>query len=272
MQVNFLGTGASEGIPNPFCSCHICELSRIHKGYDIRTRSSVVIDNRLQIDIAPEYTYQLMRDCLDAREITNLFFTHTHPDHFNIGELYSRMVGFSHNISHPLNVFGNDLAITKCAALLENFSHERIKLHKIVPFTTTETHGYRITPLLANHALWEFCYVYLIEKDSKVVFYGHDSGWFPELTWRYLKNYKIDLCILECTIGYNSNNRTDGHMSFETIIDVKEKLKSSGCLNKTSEIILSHISHNVKMNHAEIESNMSPHDIKVAYDGLIVVV
>ncbi|MFC0138652.1 MBL fold metallo-hydrolase [Erwinia mallotivora] len=268
MRLRFLGTASSEGIPNPFCSCDVCEQSRVDKGHDIRTRSSVIIDDRLQIDLAPEYSYQLMREGLDARKITDLFFTHTHPDHFNIGELYSRMEGFAHNISQPLNIYGNDVAMTKCAALLENFSHDRLRLHKIAPFTTFETHGYRITPLLANHAVWEFCYVYLIEKDNKIIFYGHDSGWFPEPTWHYLENVQIDLCVLECTIGYNGNCRTEGHMSIETIVDVRKRLKSSGSLNEKSKVILSHISHNIKMNHAALEEKMSSYCIAIAYDGL----
>lgn len=268
MQLHFLGTAASEGIPNPYCSCDLCEKTRIIGGKDIRTRSSVIIDDVMQIDISPEYSYQLMCDTVDARKITNLFFTHTHPDHFNVGELYSRMEGFGHNITHPLKVHGNDIAIGKCAQLLENYSDERFILNKIIPFNDVEIDGYTITPLLANHAVWEFCYVYLIKKGNKAIFYGHDSGWFPELTWQYLDGKKIDLLVLECTIGSNGNSKTNGHMSFEKIIEVKKKMISMGCLNECSKIILSHISHNVKMTHSEINEKMKPHGICIAHDGL----
>lgn len=32
MKIHFLGTAASEGIPNPFCRCEHCQQARIRKG------------------------------------------------------------------------------------------------------------------------------------------------------------------------------------------------------------------------------------------------
>ncbi|WP_414148991.1 MBL fold metallo-hydrolase [Erwinia sp. BNK-24-b] len=268
MQIHFLGTAASEGIPNPYCSCHLCDQTRASGGKDVRTRSSVIIDEVMQIDISPEFSYQLMRDGTDARKITNLLFTHTHLDHFNISELYSRMAGFSHHITHPLNVYGNDIAISNCAQFLQGYSRERFHLQPVIPFVTIESQGYRITPLLANHAVWEFCYLYFIEKDGKSFFYGHDSGWYPDLTWEWLAQKKIDLIVLECTTGFNKNERSNNHMSIETILAVQENMMKIGCYDNDSQIILSHISHNIEMNHHELENLMRSHRISIAYDGL----
>jgi len=268
MEIHFLGTAASEGIPNVFCSCEICEQARSAPGKHRRTRSSALIDGRIQIDIAPDFTCQLLRDGADARKITHLLFTHTHPDHFNIGDLYSRMVGFGHGINQTLNLCGNDIAISECARLLSGYSQERFKLNLAVPFVTIERGGYRITPLLANHAVWEFCYVWFIEKDGKSLFYGHDSGWFPELTWQWLAGKHIDLTVLECTLGFNGETQPNNHMSIEAILAAQEKLKDLGCHNKNSQLVLSHISHNVKMNHQQLEEFMLSHGILVAWDGL----
>nr|WP_234480046.1 hypothetical protein [Erwinia sp. S38] len=91
MKIHFLGSAASEGIPNPFCRCNHCQQARRLKGKDIRTRSSAIIDDVMMIDVAPEFSQQLLRDGLDANGITDLLFTHTHPDHFNVGDLFSRM-------------------------------------------------------------------------------------------------------------------------------------------------------------------------------------
>ncbi|MCP5916694.1 carbon-phosphorus lyase, partial [Klebsiella pneumoniae] len=55
MKIHFLGTAASEGIPNPFCRCEYCQQARIRKGKDIRTHSSAIIDDQLLIDVAPEF-------------------------------------------------------------------------------------------------------------------------------------------------------------------------------------------------------------------------
>ncbi len=108
MKIHFLGLAASEGIPNPFCRCEHCQQARFLKGKDLRTHSSAIIDDVMLIDVAPEFSQQLLRDGLDASGITDLLFTHTHPDHFNVGELFSRMEGYGFNIDHPLEIFGND--------------------------------------------------------------------------------------------------------------------------------------------------------------------
>lgn len=41
MKIHFLGTAASEGIPNPFCRCAHCQQARILKGKDLRTHSFI---------------------------------------------------------------------------------------------------------------------------------------------------------------------------------------------------------------------------------------
>ena len=105
-----------------------------------------------------------MRDNADAREITDVLFTHTHMDHFNIGELYSRMDGFAHHITHPLNLYGNDIAISSCVNFLKTNNDQRFKFNRLVPFETVGINDFTVTPLLANHALWEFCYVYFIKQ------------------------------------------------------------------------------------------------------------
>ena len=132
MKIHFLGTAASEGIPNPFCRCEHCQQARIRKGKDIRTHSSAIIDDQLLIDVAPEFSQQLLRDGMDATEIRSLLFTHTHPDHFNVGDLFSRMEGYGFEINHPLNIFGNDRAINGAAEVLPGYS---AGLAPIFPYT-----------------------------------------------------------------------------------------------------------------------------------------
>lgn len=272
MKLQFLGTAASEGIPNPFCKCDICQKARIQKGKNIRTRSSVIIDDILQIDFAPEFSYQVMRDNIDVTKIKDLLFTHTHPDHFNVGDLFSRMVDYGFNIDHPLSVYGNDIAINGCLNVLPGYSPERFTFNLLVPYqTVTSSAGYRITPLLANHAKWEFCYIYLIEKDGKTLLHGHDSGYFPELTWQWLKasGKKIDLAVFECTYGYKQNDRTNNHMSIETVIAAQKRMLDDAIFDSSTQLITSHHSHSSGFMHDQLVEIFEPYHIQVAYDGLI---
>lgn len=270
MKIHFLGSAASEGIPNPFCRCNHCQQARRLKGKDIRTRSSAIIDDVMLIDVAPEFSQQLLRDGLDANGITDLLFTHTHPDHFNVGDLFSRMEGYGFELEGPLAVFGNDRAINGCAAVLPGFTKHRFEFNCLPPFVTVESHGYRLTPLLANHAKWELCYVWLIEKEGKTLFYGHDSGWFPEQTWQWLAGKSLDLVVLECTYGFNGNDRSDNHMSLETVFAAQQKLRDMHCLHDASQMVVSHISHSGGLMHEELVAACRANHITVAYDGLIV--
>ncbi|QIQ21045.1 MBL fold metallo-hydrolase [Zophobihabitans entericus] len=269
MKLQFLGTAASEGIPNPFCKCEICEKTRVVKGKDVRTRSSFLIDDVLQIDIAPEFSYQVMRENVDVTKIKDLLFTHTHPDHFNVGDLFSRMVDFGFNITHPLHIYGNDRAINGCLDVLPGYSPERFQFHLSVPYVTiTTSAGYTITPLLANHAKWEFCFVYVIEKDGKRMLYGHDSGYFPELTWDWLKGKYLDLAIFECTYGYRQNDRTNNHMSIETVLSTHKRMLDEKIFDHKTQVLTSHHSHSCGFMHDELVEIFKPHNIEVAYDGL----
>lgn len=76
-----MGTAASEGIPNPFCNCKVCTYAREHGGANVRTRASAMVDNHILIDMSPEWSAQLKRENMTAREIDTVLFTHTHPDH-----------------------------------------------------------------------------------------------------------------------------------------------------------------------------------------------
>lgn len=275
MKLQFLGTAASEGIPNPFCRCEICEKTRREKGKNVRTRSALIIDDVLQIDFAPEFSYQVMRENIDATKIRDLLFTHTHPDHFNVGDLFSRMVDYGFNITHPLYVYGNDIAINGCLAVLPNYSKERFMFNLLIPYQTiTSSSGFEVTPLLANHAKWEFCYIYLIEKNGKSMLYGHDSGYFPELTWQWLKNSgkTIDLAILECSYGYKQDDRTNNHMSIETVLSTQKRMIDENIFTHQTQLLTSHHSHSSGFMHDELVDIFKPHNIEVAYDGLIKII
>ncbi len=114
MKVHFLGTAAAEGFPNVFCRCQACQDSRKAKGRNIRTRSSVIIDDAWRVDYPPDAYYQAVRDEIDMSKVNHLLLTHTHYDHLCAGDLLSRTEGFAHGVEEPLNIYGNDLALHQC--------------------------------------------------------------------------------------------------------------------------------------------------------------
>lgn len=269
MLVRFLGTAASEGIPNPFCNCEICSKARKDGGKDVRTRASIMVDDCIQVDMSPEWSHQLNREGLDARSTHTVLFTHTHPDHFNVGEFVSRCENFGYNIDSPLYVFGNDCAIKGAFNALDGLGGDRFKLQVVAPFISFEHMGYTITPILANHAKMELCYNYIIQKDGKTFLYGLDSGYLPEVSFEFLKKFVIDVAVLECTYAdYKEGEKSGNHLNFPSLFAECDRLKEMGVFTENTQIFASHVSHSSKMTHEEIEKRVASHNIKVAFDGL----
>ncbi len=79
IEILFLGTGTSAGVPMIGCHCPVCSSSDPR---DKRTRPSVVIsynDTRVLIDTTPELRLQCVAHGVDR--IDAIVYTHAHADH-----------------------------------------------------------------------------------------------------------------------------------------------------------------------------------------------
>jgi len=79
VQLLFLGTGTSAGVPMIGCHCEVCSSGDAR---DRRTRPSVVISQggtRVLVDTTPELRIQSIANHLD--NIEAVVFTHAHADH-----------------------------------------------------------------------------------------------------------------------------------------------------------------------------------------------
>ncbi|AKC81905.1 beta-lactamase [Verrucomicrobia bacterium IMCC26134] len=79
MEVIFLGTGTSHGVPMIACDCAVCTST---KPRDRRMRASihVVMDGlHIQVDAAPEFRLQCVREKISR--IDHFILTHGHADH-----------------------------------------------------------------------------------------------------------------------------------------------------------------------------------------------
>lgn len=270
MKLHFLGTAAAEGFPNPFCKCEACEKARELGGRNIRSRTSVMIDDVLKVDYPPDSFYHALRDGIDMSQVEDLLITHTHCDHYNPADLEKRIVGFAHGIEHPLHIYGNDPAVQGFRQALSQYDNgARFQYHRVLPFEKVKTQTAEVTPLLADHDPLETCFIYLIEKDGKTVLYGHDTGWFPEKTWDWLKGKEMDLAILDCTGGYNRNKRSRNHMCIETVLEVQKTFEQEKMLKDGGQIIATHFTHNSGLLHEDFVKAFDPHGIHVAYDGMV---
>ncbi|RLI35958.1 hypothetical protein DRO55_04475 [Candidatus Bathyarchaeota archaeon] len=267
MEVLFLGTAAAEGWPALFCECEACSRARALGGRNIRTRSSILIDEVYKVDLPPDNYLHMLRYGLNLARVRYLFITHTHYDHFQPDDLLMRREPFAHIRSEePLNIYGNEEAISGVESTVKGYPNINLKLQLVEPFQPFKAGGLRVTPLLADHKGDRKPLLYLFEGGGRVILHGYDSGWFPEETWRVLNGYVIDLAILDCTSGALPTARY--HMGIDCLLRVKERMLSEGLASKDTIFVATHFSHNGGLLHDELESKLEPEGVKVAFDGL----
>lgn len=268
MKVHFLGTAAFEGIPALFCSCDLCKQASKLGGRNIRTRTSVMIDDELKIDFPPDTFLHMLRDGLDLDQVRDLLFTHSHSDHLYADDLAARLPGFARSGEQPIHIYAGDLPIQAIhEKLSSNGGHRgKYELHRVRPFQRTVMDTAVITPLPADHDRKETCLLYIIEKGGCSILYGHDSGYFPEETWTVLGGKRMDLVILECTMGRGAD-RTN-HMGVDAVLETKERMLREGIAGKHTRFVVTHFSHNAGLLHEELERVFGLHGILVAYDAM----
>lgn len=276
MKLQYLGTAAYEGIPSFFCECDACKEARKRGGKNLRTRTQAIVDDTVLIDFpADTYAHFLTYD-IPLSKIKTCLITHSHSDHFYPADMVARQNGcFAHLESDaPLSIYSGEDGYKKTVEQLKknNVSETEVKAVFIKPFEPFEADGYTITALNANHGQDTSPYIFIIEKDDKVMLYGHDTWIFPDDTWEYLErfNKKFDLLSLDCT-SCESPNEWHGHMNVEQCMEVRERMCKMGLCRENTKYILNHFSHNgVPCLYEELSESVKKHNFEVSYDGMIV--
>jgi phosphoribosyl 1,2-cyclic phosphate phosphodiesterase len=79
IEVTFLGTGTSSGVPMIGCECEVCSSA---DPKDNRLRSSILVRSAhttLVVDTGPDFRYQMLRE--KVKHLDAVVFTHPHKDH-----------------------------------------------------------------------------------------------------------------------------------------------------------------------------------------------
>lgn len=265
IKIKFLGTAAAEGWPGLFCECDACQKARKVAGKNIRTRSSALIEEKYLIDFPADTYHHVLKNDMKLSKIEYLLVTHAHQDHFYPEDLILRNKPFAHiEKKKILNVFGNQKVEEKLFGTLkkkESINFNLLKHNKKFIMDQIE-----VTSLSADHGGEEKCFVFIIDMEGTTLFYGHDSGYYPEKTWDIIEQEKFDCVILDCTGGPLEIEKN--HMGITTNVKVKERLIKFGAANNDTRFILTHFSHNGGLLHNELEKKTKKYDFEIAYDGL----
>lgn len=268
MKIKFLGTAAAEGWPAIFCNCEACNKARINKGKDIRTRFSLMIDEKYKVDFPPDSYHHMLKYDLDYTKLEYLFITHPHSDHLLPIEFEFRGRWYCNlRDDHRLNIYGWEETIKKIKQEVAE-GNEPI-LHEVKEFDCIETEDFKVYVLPANHMHVgvDHPYIYLFNRkvDNKNFLCAHDTGYFFPEVWEFLKKFKIEIVSLDCTHGGGSS--LNNHLGHKETILVKEKMEELKIFNN-GVFIVNHFSHNGKWSHEEMCNYFQRYGILVAYDGM----
>ncbi|NLN76800.1 MAG: MBL fold metallo-hydrolase [Armatimonadetes bacterium] len=262
MRIQILGTAAAEGWPAVFCGCDTCVRARAAGGHNLRSRSSIQIDDIYKIDLPPDTFHHVLTYDINLSNLEHLFITHSHHDHFAVSELYYTRPPFAHNIRKPpIRIYGNETVADTVRTKVSEDSHP-IEVVTLEAFVPVKANDLRFIPITAHHSPNEHCLNYVIESDSVRVLYASDTGEYEQPTLDFLAALDYDLLIIECTQGALPGPATS-HMSFEAVLRLRDKI------GPTTRTVITHFSHNMGLLHDEFEAIANPEGVEVAYDGIV---
>ena len=248
MEITFLGTGTSHGVPIVGCECKTCN-SKDPKNN--RFRSSIYVktsQKNILIDTSPDLRLQLLEN--NITDIDFVLFTHAHADHI-MGFDDLRAVNRINKADIPC--YGNqetlDALKRKFAYIFKDhhckFAVPSVKLKEIEK--PLDFGSVKITPLPVKHNN-DTVLGYKINNMAYIT----DCSFIPEESFELIKD--IDLLILDA-LRYKKHPK---HFNIDQAVQVIKDLE-------VKRAYLTHISHEIE--HNEVNEEL-PEGIQLAYDGL----
>src|SRR4051794_16342493 len=249
IELLFLGTGTSAGIPMIACHCPVCSSTDPH---DKRTRCSVVIsygNTRVLIDTTPELRLQCVANGVDM--IDSVVFTHAHADHvMGLDDLRR----FNAVKGGPLDVWADDLTWTPLERSFGYAFREPAPDQKV--FRPHLIRRRIDGPFRISSATWTP--IPLLHGDLTVlgfrvgrVAYCTDVSEIPESSFALLEG--LDVLVLDAL----QHRKHTTHFSVEEAIEASKRIGAK-------QTLFTHIAH--ALGHEETNRAL-PDGIRLAYDG-----
>lgn len=279
MILTFLGTGAAEGYPNPFCGCDHCRRARARGGPSLRKRSAALVNDDLLIDLGPDL---VAASTLHGRPLSGLRYclqTHADADHLDPSHLLARSPEYGVPDAPRLHLYASAITLQRAAqhlerdlapaGLLSPEAGERLNLeiHSIEPLETFTAGPYRVTAFPANHGPGSILYAVTAGRS---IFYGLDTAPLPAETWQAFHRHRLrfDVVILDHTYGYVEGG--SDHLNAHQFLGHVRRMREEGLLAGHARVLASHMAHQTNPPHEELAAMAAQHGYEVAYDGLTV--
>ena len=232
-----------------------------------------MIDDKFLIDLPADTYMHIVMHSLKLEKMQHCIITHSHSDHLYVNEFSSRAENCStvRAFDGPFKVYSSEGVRNSIMKSIDiRLLEKDIELNVLQPYKCYTISDYTVTPLKASHDPESHPYIYIIEKDSKTLLYGNDTGYFPNETWDHLKELdkKFDFESLDCTFGLIHSDYY-GHMTVELCVETKERMRKMGCVDDDTVFCLNHFSHNAGNGlYDELSELVKQYGFIVSYDGM----
>ena len=249
MQITFLGTGTSQGVPLIACECSVC-ISTNEK--DKRLRTSILVQEKglnIVVDSGPDFRQQMLR--CGIKRLDALLFTHAHKDHI---AGMDDIRGFNFKMKSAVDVYCSEQVEQQMRQefhyIFSDFKYPGIpelKIHRIDKNSTIDVKGIAIQALEVMH--------------YKLPVLGFRFGGFVYITDANFISEQEKEKIKGCdTLVLNALRREQhiSHFSLQEALDLIAELKPK-------QAYLTHISHQLGL-HDDVSKEL-PENVFLAYDN-----
>lgn len=281
----FMGTGAAEMYPNPYCDCDVCQRAR-KSGAVPRKRSAFMLNEKAMIDFGPDVLAASQMYDAPLSLLQDVFITHTHEDHLCIPNVEALTMADFRKGHFPIRFYISEKGLHWLHKYIEAVKPlgldglsklrdtGRLQLLPVVPYTWFKAADMNIFAIETNHNghMGEKAINYLFDrgKEGKLL-YACDTGLYSEHNLEALQNQKADILIMEGTLGSKDTGRDGGHMNADHFLEQVDNLLRVGALKPDAQVYVTHINQVQTFSHEEYQRYMTLNSqalITVAFDGM----
>lgn len=265
MEVVVLGTGAADGIPQPFCRCDTCDDAR--RSGVVRSPTCALIDHQILIDAPPVIGGAAARAGVDLANVHTIAITHAHSDHWDPAVL------LHHSWQLPqtaLRIIGPPTVISQASQWLP--PERADELIVATPGMHIDIGGHVLSVLPSTHgtggsdALAEEAVLYAVDTPGGAsLLYATDTGPASPAQLEAMTDAHYDLVLAEVTFG-SAGPRTGGHLNHETFPEFLDELRRVGAIDDGTDVIAVHLSHHNPV-FDELQNRVHGWGARVVPDG-----
>ena len=280
----FLGTGAAELYPNPFCNCETCQRAR-REGAIPRKRSALLVNAETLLDFGPEVPAASQMYNAPLSSVRQVFITHTHEDHFSRSTLDILTMSRT-RFGDPLIFYMSPEALSwvetvekeQAGRFYQSLrSHDVARFCPLEPYKPHQIGGMEVFAVQSNHhgeGEGELALNYrLTLADGTKLLYVTDSGLYSKDNLLALKDSRCNVLVMEGTNGNREVPRDAGHLNAAHFCENVANMAEYGVIARDARVYVTHINQVNSFSHAEYQAYLDENCVipaVVAYDGMTI--